>query len=66
MTETPALKKIPGNQRMIDTALYRNPGKRLTTPEDVADAIVALSSMNAQWINGDVIAVDNAENVMDG
>ena len=66
VTETPALKKIPGNQRMIDTALYRNPGKRLTTPEDVADAIVALSSMNAQWINGDVIAVDNAENVMDG
>lgn len=66
VTDTPALKKIPGNQRMIDTALYRNPAKRLTTPEDVADAIVALSDLNAQWLNGDVLAVDNGENVMDG
>lgn len=65
VTDTPALRKIPGHQRMIDIALGRNPANRLTTPEDVADAIVTLSNINAQWINGDVISVDNAENVID-
>ena len=65
VTDTPALRKIPGNERMIEIALGRNPANRLTTPEDVADAIVALSNINAQWINGDVISVDNAENVID-
>lgn len=66
VTDTAALQKIPGHDTMIEIALRRNPGNRLTTPEDVADAIVSLASMNAQWINGDVIAVDNAENVCDG
>ena len=66
VTVTPALEKIPGSDHMIETALYRNPAGRLTTPEDVADAIVALSDMNAQWINGDTIAVDNAETYIDG
>lgn len=66
VTDTPALRKIPGHERMIETALYRNPANRLTTPEDVADAIALLCRPEAQWINGDVISVDNAENVMDG
>jgi NAD(P)-dependent dehydrogenase (short-subunit alcohol dehydrogenase family) len=66
VTVTPALEKIPGSEYMIKTALYRNPAGRLTTPEDVANAIVALSDINAQWINGDTIAVDNAENYIDG
>lgn len=66
VTDTPALRKIPGNTEMIEAALRRNPGGRLTTPDDVADAMVSLASMNAQWINGDVIAVDFGENVIDG
>lgn len=66
VTDTPALRKIPGNDLMIKTALMRNPAGRLTTPEDIANAIVALSSMDAQWINGDVLSVDNAENNIDG
>lgn len=66
VTDTPALRKIPGHERMIRTALGRNPAGRLTTPEDVANAIVALSSINAQWINGDVISVDYGENIVDG
>ncbi len=66
VTVTPALEKIPGSDHMIQTALFRNPAGRLTTPEDVANAMVALCSMDAQWINGDTIAVDNAENYIDG
>jgi NAD(P)-dependent dehydrogenase (short-subunit alcohol dehydrogenase family) len=66
VTDTPALRKIPDHDSMIRTALARNPAGRLTTPEDVANAISALSSIDAQWINGDIIAVDNAENFIDG
>ena len=43
VTDTPALRKIPENQRMIDVTLARNPHGRMTTPQDVADAIVTLS-----------------------
>jgi enoyl-[acyl-carrier protein] reductase III len=65
VTNTPALQKIPGHAKMVHAAVERNPGRRLTTPEDVASAIAALSTEDCQWINGDVIAVDNAESVVD-
>lgn len=65
VTNTPALQKIPGHEKMVHAAIERNPGRRLTTPEDVANAIAALSSDDCQWINGDVIGVDNGESVVD-
>ena len=61
VTNTPALQKIPGHDTMIEATLRRNPAGRLTTPEDVANAIAAFCSMDAQWINGDVIAIDFGE-----
>ena len=36
VTDTPALRKIPGNVGMLDAARRKNPTGRLTTPEDVA------------------------------
>lgn len=39
VTNTPALQKIPGHEKMVHAAVERNPGRRLTTPEDVANAI---------------------------
>ena len=65
VTDTPALRKIPGNERMINIALARNPAGRLTTTQDVANAISVLSNADAQWINGGVIAVDNGETIVD-
>lgn len=65
VTNTPALQKIPGHEQMIEAASKRNPAGRLTTPEDVANAIAALSGADAQWINGGVIGVDFGESVMD-
>jgi len=41
--------------------MKRNPTGRMTTPQDVANAIVALSSPEAGFINGDVISVDGGE-----
>ena len=61
VTDTPALRKIPGSDEMITSALQRNPSGRLTTPQDVADAMVALSTPMARWITGNTIYVDGGE-----
>ena len=42
VTDTPALRKIPGNEKMLESAKMKNPFGRLTTPDDVAKAIVML------------------------
>ncbi|MGB9664705.1 MAG: SDR family oxidoreductase, partial [Ignavibacteria bacterium] len=64
VTDTPALRKIPGSDKMIDAAKLKNPRGRLTTPEDVAKAIVALCSENCDWISGNVIGVDGGEDIV--
>jgi NAD(P)-dependent dehydrogenase (short-subunit alcohol dehydrogenase family) len=64
VTDTPALRKIPGNDLLIEGAAARNPSGRLTTPEDVADAVVTLCSPRGHWITGNVINVDGGEEVV--
>jgi enoyl-[acyl-carrier protein] reductase III len=64
VTDTPALRKIPGSQKMLDVARAKNPGGRLTTPEDVARAIALLSDDHAFWISGNVIGADGGEDVV--
>lgn len=61
VTETPALLKIPGHQDMIEKAKKYNPHKRLTTPIDVANAIMLLSHPASYWITGNTIYVDGGE-----
>lgn len=65
VTDTPALRKIPGNEEMMEIAKRKNPGQRLTTPEDVAKAIVAFCLPQTAWMSGNVIGVDGGENVVD-
>jgi enoyl-[acyl-carrier-protein] reductase (NADH) len=64
VTDTPALRKIPGNEKMIEIAQQRNPSGRLTTPEDVAKTIALLTDGRAQWITGNVIGVDGGEDIV--
>ena len=64
VTDTPALRKIPNNAKMRDVAKAKNPAGRLTTPEDVAKAIVLLVDESAYWISGNVIGVDGGEDVV--
>ncbi|MBZ0182333.1 MAG: SDR family oxidoreductase [Melioribacteraceae bacterium] len=64
VTDTAALRKIPGNEDMIEAAAMKNPHGRLTTPEEVADAIVLLCDGKASWISGNVIGVDGAEYIV--
>jgi enoyl-[acyl-carrier protein] reductase III len=61
VTDTPALRKIPEAARVVEATLARNPHGRLTTVEDVADALVTLASTDSDWISGNVINVDGAE-----
>ena len=65
VTDTPALRKIPGSDRMLKMALAKNPSGRLTTPRDVAEAIGLLANAKAHWITGNVICVDGGEFIVD-
>ena len=61
VTDTPALRKIPQSARLIETAIRKNPMGRLTTPEDVAGALVALSLPSTYWMTGNTIYIDGGE-----
>jgi len=63
VTDTPALRKIPGNAAIVASAKERNPAGRLTTPEDVAKCMVALSEDGTEWMTGNVIQVDGGEDI---
>ena len=63
VTDTPALRKIPGNEKLVEGALAKNPHGRLTTPADVAAAIAALCTENTHWITGNIIGVDGGEDL---
>lgn len=66
ITDTPALRKIPGHEEMLRLALERSPGGRATTPEDVARAIALLANDESSWMTGNVIDVDGAEDLIMG
>lgn len=62
VTDTPALRKIPGSDVLMAHALARNPHKRLTTPEDVARCVAVLCHESTYWMTGNTIRVDGGEN----
>ncbi|MDH3297021.1 MAG: SDR family oxidoreductase [Gemmatimonadota bacterium] len=61
VTDTPALRKIPGAEYMIEEAKRQNPYGRLTTPEDVARCLVALCDRGTDWMTGNTLRVDGGE-----
>ncbi len=61
VTDTPASRKIPGYDGMIASALRKNPAGRLTEPQDVANALLALSLPCTYWMTGNVICIDGGE-----
>ncbi len=64
VTDTPALRKIPGAVAMLEIAKRKNPQMRVTTPEDVARAIALLAQDEANFISGNVIGVDGGEDIV--
>lgn len=61
ITLTPSFLRIPESGELSDRARVGNPHGRLTTPEDVAEAIVLLARTRTSWITGNVIGVDGGE-----
>jgi enoyl-[acyl-carrier protein] reductase III len=64
VTDTPALRRIPGNDRLLEGALRRNPSGRLTRPEDIARFIVMWAGPGSQWATGNVLQVDGGEEIV--
>ncbi|MBI3770259.1 MAG: SDR family oxidoreductase [Deltaproteobacteria bacterium] len=64
VTDTPALRKIPGGEWMTQQAAARNPSGRLTATTDVAQVIAMLAGPESQWITGTVIGVDGGEDLV--
>jgi len=64
VTDTNALRQIPGYEKILETARQRNPSRRLTLPEDVARCIAALSHPATYWMTGNTLHVDGGENIV--
>jgi len=61
VTLTPALERIPEHDEIVERARRTNPHGRLTTPEDVGEAIALLAAAESSWITGNIIGVDGGE-----
>lgn len=64
VTDTPAARRIPDSDSMFSRAAQSNPGGRLTSPEDVAEVIAALSLCDSTWTTGNVIRIDGGEDLI--
>ncbi len=64
VTDTPALRKIPGHEQMLEFGREHNPGDRITTPEDVAKVVLAISMDENSWMTGNSIQVDGGEDLI--
>ena len=64
VTDSPALRQIPGHEKLMEFARKRNPNQRLTRPEDVARCIAVLSHPGTYWLTGNTLQVDGGENAV--
>jgi enoyl-[acyl-carrier protein] reductase I len=63
VTNTKSLQQIPNSEKIKEIAIRRNPFKRLTEPEDVANVVYLLCKEEAKWINGTIVKVDGGESL---
>jgi NAD(P)-dependent dehydrogenase (short-subunit alcohol dehydrogenase family) len=63
VTNTPALRVIPGSAQMLAVGAMRNPMGRLTRPEDVANFVCLMCTDEAAWVNGALLRVDGGEGI---
>ena len=58
VVDTDALKHFPNRDQLLEESARRTPAGRLTEPQDVADAVLFLSSSLASMIVGQTVTVD--------
>jgi NAD(P)-dependent dehydrogenase (short-subunit alcohol dehydrogenase family) len=61
ITLTESFLRIPESAELSERARLGNPHGRLTTPDDVARAVVLLARDESSWLTGNVIGVDGGE-----
>jgi enoyl-[acyl-carrier protein] reductase III len=61
ITLTDSFLRIPNSAELSERARRAHPHGRLTTPDDVAQAVVLLANAASSWITGNVIGVDGGE-----
>ena len=64
LVDTDALLHFPNREEMIGGARNRTPSGRLTTPRDVADAVLFLCSPIAEQIHGQTLVVDGGSSIL--
>ena len=63
VTDTNALRKIPGSDLMIANAKKNNPHNRLTQTSDVGDFLAILTHYESSWLTGNIIRLDGGEDI---
>ncbi len=63
VTDTASFRMIPGNEKLREYAIKRNPFKRLTAPEDVANVVYLLVKEESKWITGVTLPVNGGEHL---
>jgi enoyl-[acyl-carrier protein] reductase III len=62
--DTDALKFFPNREEILEESLKRTPAGRLTTPDDMADAVLFLVSDLARMIHGQTLIVDGGHSIV--
>ena len=63
VTDTNALRKIPGSELMIANAKAHNPHKRLTKTSDIGEFLAILTNYESSWLTGNIIRLDGGEDI---
>lgn len=63
VTDTKALRLIPGSKKMLEKAAHSNPHNRITTPSDIADFIELMIHYKSSWLTGNIIRLDGGEDI---
>ena len=64
LVDTDALTHFPNREEMLDGAVGRTPSGRLTTPLDVANAVLFLCSRYAAQVHGQTLIIDGGSSVL--
>ncbi len=64
VVETEALKFFPERESILENSRKRTPAGRLTTPGDVAKAVVFLCSPMADMVHGQTLVVDGGYSIL--
>ena len=65
LTQTPLAGKVIANDQMAQKIACMHPLKRLGTPQDIAGMTTFLLSEKADWITGQIFAVDGGRSTLD-